>query len=83
MQWHHCSLQASGAAGGTAHTTPGSPHVSGSHTSAGHTQIKHAKIARELESVSLSERALGERVEELEQEVRDVSSTCRWVSRQG
>ena len=42
-----------------------------------HSQIKHAKIARELEATSLHERALADRVEELEQEVRDVSSTCR------
>lgn len=32
-------------------------------------QIKHAKIARELEAANIKERALDERVEELEQEV--------------
>lgn len=40
-------------------------------------QIKHAKVARQLEASELSERALQERVEELEQEVRDISNTCR------
>ncbi|KAF5829905.1 hypothetical protein DUNSADRAFT_15328, partial [Dunaliella salina] len=40
-------------------------------------QIKHAKIARELEASVMSEKALNERVEALEQEVKDVSSTCR------
>lgn len=37
-------------------------------------QIKHAKVARELEAALLSERALTERVEALEQEVRAASS---------
>ncbi len=40
-------------------------------------QIKHAKIARELEASTLHERVLSNRGEELEQEVQDVSSTCR------
>lgn len=40
-------------------------------------QIKHAKIARELEAAEISEKGLSERVSELEEEVRDVSSTCR------
>jgi hypothetical protein len=44
-------------------------------------QIKHAKLARELEAASLGERALGDRVEELEQELADVSATCRCGSR--
>ena len=40
-------------------------------------QIKQAKLARELEASVSGERALLERVNELEQEVRDVSSTSR------
>ncbi len=40
-------------------------------------QIKQAKLARELEASVSSEKALTSRVTELEEEVRDVSSTAR------
>ena len=41
-------------------------------------QVKHAKLARELEASSLSERGLQSQVEEMQEEVRDVATTCRW-----
>ncbi|GAX75484.1 hypothetical protein CEUSTIGMA_g2927.t1 [Chlamydomonas eustigma] len=40
-------------------------------------QVKHAKLARELEASVLSERSLQSQVEEVQEEVRDVSTTCR------
>ncbi|KAG1678296.1 hypothetical protein FOA52_013917 [Chlamydomonas sp. UWO 241] len=40
-------------------------------------QSKHAKLAREYEASVQSERGLTSQVEELQEEVRDVSSTCR------
>eukprot|EP00798_Chlamydomonas_sp_ICE-L_P007851 gene7851-1057_t len=40
-------------------------------------QIKHSKIVRELEGSIMGEKAASERVDELEEEVRDIGSTCR------
>lgn len=40
-------------------------------------QLKHAKLARQLESASIAEKAASERVEELQEELQDCSSTCR------
>ncbi len=50
-------------------------------------QIKQAKLARELQASVAGEKALTERVTELEEEVRDVSSTTRgrirWLEQSG
>lgn len=40
-------------------------------------QLKHAKLARQLDSAAAAEQAASERVEELQQELMDCSSTCR------
>lgn len=40
-------------------------------------QLKHAKLARQLDSAAAAEKAASERVEELQQELLDCSSTCR------
>ena len=40
-------------------------------------QVKHTKLAREHEASVRLERALQSQVEELQEEVRDVSATCR------
>eukprot|EP00967_Tisochrysis_lutea_P110815 scaffold173705_cov16-Tisochrysis_lutea.AAC.1 len=47
-------------------------------TVVGMEKIKHAKIARELEASVMSEKALNERVEALEQEVGLVCLCCLW-----
>ncbi|WIA18956.1 hypothetical protein OEZ85_003625 [Tetradesmus obliquus] len=40
-------------------------------------QLKHAKLARQLEASTAAEKAAAERLEELQEELQDVSSTCR------
>jgi hypothetical protein len=40
-------------------------------------QLKHAKLARQLDSAAAAEKAASDRVEELQQELIDCSSTCR------
>lgn len=40
-------------------------------------QLKHAKLARELAASSANEKSVAERVDDLEEQLRDVSSTCR------
>jgi hypothetical protein len=41
------------------------------------TQLKHAKVARQLEAATTAEQAATERCEELQEELQDVSMTCR------
>lgn len=40
-------------------------------------QLKHAKLARQLDASVVAEKAATERVEELQEELHDCSSTCR------
>lgn len=40
-------------------------------------QLKHAKLARQLEASTAAEKAASERVQELQEELLDCSSTCR------
>jgi hypothetical protein len=40
-------------------------------------QLKQAKLARQLEASTAAEKAAAERLQELQEELQDVSSTCR------